>query len=232
MQQLELFDLLDTTAPAEQAKMLSDALLEREHILWKTGFKAIAGVDEVGRGPLAGPVVACACILPKGIVFHGVKDSKALKPQERKRLADYLTSHPDVHYAIGLVTPEKIDQLNILRATLLAMQQAIRALAVKPDFVLIDGRDFPPTELPKQTIVKGDATSQSIAAASIIAKVHRDELMDEYHTLYPEYGFNKHKGYGTQLHLDMVQKYGLTPIHRRSFAPFKQTKAPTELALF
>jgi len=231
MQQLELFDLLEQTAPAEQAKMLNDALLEREHILWKTGFKAIAGVDEAGRGPLAGPVVACACILPKGVVFHGVKDSKALKASERKRLADFLTSHSDIHWAIGLVSPEKIDQLNILRATLLAMQQALRALPAKPDFVLIDGRDFPPTDLPKQTIVKGDATSQSIAAASIIAKVRRDEIMDEYHELYPEYGFNKHKGYGTQLHLDMVQKHGLCPIHRRSFAPFKQAKA-NELALF
>ena len=221
MQQLEIFDLIEQAPPAEQLQLLKETLLEREQSLWKCGFKAIAGVDEAGRGPLAGPVVACACILPKGVAFHGVKDSKALKPAERKRLADFLTSRSDITWAIGLVSNEKIDQINILRATLLAMQQAIRALTVRPDFVLIDGRDYPPLEYPKQTMIHGDALSQSIAAASIIAKVRRDEIMQEYHQLYPQYGFDKHKGYGTEAHLKAIQAHGLSPIHRRSFAPFK-----------
>lgn len=233
MLQLEIFDLLEKKSPpADHAKLLAETLLEREQALWKCGYKAIAGVDEVGRGPLAGPVVACACILPKGVAFHGVKDSKALPASERKRLADFLTTHPDISWALGVVANEKIDQINILRATLLAMQQAIRNLPTKPDFILIDGRDYPPTDLPKQTVVRGDALCQSIAAASIIAKVHRDELMDEYHKQYPQYGFHKHKGYGTKYHLDAIAKYGLCPLHRRSFAPFKQKAKAEEPLLF
>lgn len=222
MTQLEIFDLIEKSPPPDAAKMLSEAQLVHELALWKCGFKLIAGVDEVGRGPLAGPVVACACILPKGVVFHGIKDSKALTHKERKRLSDYLTSHPDVHWAIGLVSPEKIDEINILRATMLAMKQAIDALSVKPDFVLVDGRDCPPTDYARRAVIRGDSVSQSIGAASIIAKVHRDELMDQYHQHFPQYGFDKHKGYGTAYHRKAIEKYGLTPIHRRSFGIVKQ----------
>lgn len=224
MSQFEIFDILQKSSPARQSKDLKSLLLERESELWNCGYNAIAGVDEAGRGPLAGPVVACACILPKGMVFRGVKDSKQLSGIERKRLADLLTSHPDVHWAIGLVSAEKIDQINILRATLLAMQQALRALPSRPDFILVDGKDCPPSDLPQQAVVHGDALSQSIAAASIIAKVRRDEIMEEYHLRWPDYGFNQHKGYGTEAHLQAVQIYGLCPIHRKSFAPFKTVK--------
>lgn len=235
MQQLEIFDSAHKTAPAEQAKLLADALLEHELSLWRSGFKAIAGVDEAGRGPLAGPVVACACILPKGKVFHGVKDSKALKPSERKVLADHLTNQPDIFWALGIVSAQVIDEINILRATFQAMCEAVSALKQRPDFVLVDGRDFPLREQAGQAIVRGDATSQSIAAASIIAKVHRDEIMDRYHDEYPEYGFKKHKGYGTAFHLKAIEKHGACPIHRKSFAPLKvevSLRAPPQLQLF
>ncbi|MBS0655564.1 MAG: ribonuclease HII, partial [Verrucomicrobia bacterium] len=160
MHQLDIFDLL--VKGPDQPKHTESLLLERELQLWNFGYNAIAGVDEAGRGPLAGPVVACACILPKGLVFPGIKDSKQLSGAERKKIADFLTSRSDVHWAIGLASPKKIDQINILRATLLAMQQALRALPVRPDFVLVDGRDCPPSDLPQQAVVHGDATSQSI----------------------------------------------------------------------
>lgn len=232
MSQLEILDLLDKTPPADSVKVLQDALLEHELSLWKCGFKQIAGVDEVGRGPLAGPVVACACILPKGVVFHGVKDSKSLSAYERKKFRDFLCSHPDVIWALGLVPSEKIDEINILRATLLAMKQAIEALSLKPDFVLVDGRDCPPVEHAKRAIVRGDTLSQSIGAASIIAKVHRDELMDEYHKHYPQYGFDKHKGYGTAFHRKAIETYGLCPIHRLSFGIVKQMHTFEQPTLF
>jgi ribonuclease HII len=199
----------------------SSLLLEQEKELWQSGFSAIAGVDEVGRGPLAGPVVACACILPKWSSFHGVKDSKSLTPTLRKQIAHKLTNDPNVTWALGIVTHEEIDQINILRATLLAMKKAIEALLVPADFVLVDGRDCPETDLPCRAIIKGDTLSQSIAAASIIAKVHRDGLMEAYHEVYPEYGFDSHKGYGTKAHLKAIATFGPTPIHRKSFAPFR-----------
>lgn len=229
MQQLEIFARLEKTALKDHAELLKEALLERELSLWKSGFTAIAGVDEVGRGPLAGPVVACACILPKGRLFHGVKDSKALQPAQRKRLADFLTTQSDIIWSLGIVSAEVIDQINILRATLQAMKEAILGLKTKPDFVLVDGRDTPPTDIPKQAIVRGDATSQSIAAASIIAKVHRDALMTSYHKEYPEYGFDRHKGYGTAHHLSAIQKYGACPIHRKSFAPLKEPRTSSTI---
>jgi ribonuclease HII len=232
MSQFDIFDVLEENSPAHQSSGAAASLLQYEKALWDFGYKAIAGVDEAGRGPLAGPVVACACILPKGIAFEGVKDSKQLSAVERKRLADLLTGHPEVHWAIGLVSAEKIDQINILRATLLAMQQALRALPSRPDFVLVDGKDCPPINLPKKAIVRGDALSQSIAAASIIAKVRRDEIMNEYHLLWPNYGFDQHKGYGTPGHLRAVQVYGLCPIHRKSFAPFKNKDKKDEPRLF
>lgn len=227
MPQLDLFDV-----KRKGTSVASDSLLEREVALWKCGYRLIAGVDEVGRGPLAGPVVACACILPRGIAFHGVKDSKSLNPPERKRLADFLISHSDVHYSIACFSHEKVDELNILQATLLAMREALLTLAVAPDFVLVDGRDKPPTDIPTMPIIRGDATCQSIAAASIIAKVHRDELMDEYHKQYPEYGFDKHKGYGTAAHRKAIEQHGPCPIHRKSFAPFRLSQESKEALSF
>ncbi|MCE5294167.1 MAG: ribonuclease HII [Chlamydiales bacterium] len=228
MSQLEIFDLIEKSPLAESVKALQGALLAHELALWKSGFQHIAGVDEVGRGPLAGPVVACACILPKGVVFHGIQDSKSLSCKERSRLSDYLTSHPDVHWSLSAVSHEIIDEINILRATLLAMKQAVESLKQRPDFVLVDGRDTPPVDFSKKAVIRGDAVSQSIGAASIIAKVYRDKLMDDYHKQYPEYGFDKHKGYGTQYHRNAIDKYGLSPIHRKTFGSAKTlVAAPT-----
>lgn len=220
MPQLELFK--KSKAP--------DGLIEHELQLWKSGFKKIAGVDEVGRGPLAGPVVACACVLPKGVVFHGIKDSKVLPQKERERLSEFLTNHPDVIHAIGIVEPLEIDKINIFKASLLAMHKAIDALQEEPDFVIVDGKALPFTRFPSKAIVKGDALSQSIGAASIIAKVYRDKIMDDYHVQYPQYGFNKHKGYATQEHKEALATYGPSPIHRTSFGAVKlevQEEIPT-----
>ena len=228
MSQLEIFDLLEKSSPKE----FEESLLKHEVELWKSGFTRIAGVDEVGRGPLAGPVVACACILPKGVVFHGIKDSKALDPNERKRLADFLTNHKDVHFSVGVISSEKIDEINILQATLLAMKEALDTLDVEPDFILVDGRDLPPTSIAKCAVIKGDMVSQSIAAASIIAKVLRDELMDEYHRQYPEYGFDKHKGYGTELHRQAIEAHGACPIHRKTFGQVKLQETPQLFQIF
>lgn len=196
-------------------------MLQHEVTLWQLGYSSIAGVDEVGRGPLAGPVVACACILPKDTLFVGVTDSKALTAHQRTRLEALLTSHPEVCFSLALVSPEKIDQINILQATLLAMREAIIGLSKEPDYILVDGRDCPSTDYPTRPLIGGDSLSQSIAAASIIAKVHRDGMMLQYHEQYPEYGFDQHKGYGTKKHMEAIEKYGPCPIHRRSFAPFK-----------
>lgn len=192
-------------------------LLEHERRLWQEGFQAIAGVDEVGRGPLAGPVVACACIVPKGLFFEGVQDSKKLSKNTRERLSQLLTSHPDVHYSLGVVCHKTIDERNILRATLLAMKQAVEGLKIKPDCVLVDGRDRPDVAMPAFALIGGDERSHSIASASIIAKQWRDALMDEYHQQYPEYGFDRHKGYGTRAHFDALHRHGPCPIHRKTF---------------
>lgn len=197
-------------------------MLVHEQKLWEQGYTAIAGVDEAGRGPLAGPVVACACILPKGVLFEGVRDSKSVAPQGRKKLADFLTNHSQVHWAVGTVCHEVVDQINILQATFLAMQRAVLQLKANCDFILVDGRDFPRFErsnqvIPGNALIKGDTLSQSIAAASIIAKVHRDALMQAYHEEFPQYGFDRHKGYGTKGHYAAIDMHGLSPIHRKSF---------------
>jgi ribonuclease HII len=210
MPQLKLF---------EESEELS---VKHEDALWKRGFKLIAGVDEAGRGPLAGPVVACACILPRGMDIDGIKDSKALTEKERRRLSDLLTSHPDVCYATAVITHDVIDNINILRASLLAMQRAIEALSQVPDYVLVDGRDYPTISNPGRPVVHGDALCQCIGAASIIAKVLRDSIMDDLHKQYPQYGFDSHKGYGTAQHRKAIKQYGLSPIHRKSFAPISE----------
>lgn len=185
------------------------------------GFTCIAGVDEAGRGPLAGPVAAAACIIEANVFFEGINDSKLLSPQKRKILFDALKSHPGVCYGIGRAEVEEIDHLNILQATLLAMKRALDALSIRPDYLLADAVMLNYCDLPNEKIIKGDQKSQSIAAASILAKETRDQWMEEYHLLYPMYGFNQHKGYGTEKHLEAIRHLGPCPIHRRSFEPVK-----------
>ena len=183
------------------------------------GYKAICGVDEAGRGPLAGPVVAAACILPFGCEIEGLNDSKKLTEKKREALFDVIREKA-VAYSVAFATNEEIDKLNILNATMLAMARAILSLPVPADFALVDGnciRNFP---IPAQTIVKGDAKSPSIAAASILAKVTRDRYCMEMDAMYPEYDFKKHKGYPTKAHRELVMKYGPCPLHRRSFLKF------------
>ncbi|MDB6081144.1 MAG: rnhB [Chlamydiia bacterium] len=193
--------------------------LHIERRLWASGFTLIAGVDEVGRGPLAGPVVAAACILPPNVRFPSIKDSKVLSEKDRKKIYKSLTKHPKVIWAVSIVDHQTIDQINILRATLLAMKQAVEALPSPPDFVLIDGCDSPPLSMPHQAVIKGDSLSQSIGAASIIAKVTRDSLMEKLHLEFPQYGFDEHKGYGTKAHLRAIEEHGVLPVHRKTFGP-------------
>ena len=185
----------------------------------ESGYSAVCGVDEAGRGPLSGPVVAAACILPEGLVIEGLNDSKKLTPKRRERLYDEICANA-VSYSIAEASPAEIDEMNILNATMLAMRRAIEGLPIPADFALIDGncaRDIP---LPCRTVVSGDAISASIAAASILAKVTRDRLCLLDDEAYPEYGFAKHKGYGTKAHMDALRALGPTPIHRRSFLGF------------
>ncbi len=195
------------------------------------GFKAVAGVDEVGRGPLAGPVVAAAVILPAGFSHGEIKDSKLLSAKQREKLAP-LIQEAALSWALGMVDVEGIDRLNILRASLTAMAQALGGLSVAPDYALIDGNQKIPLEVfaaygvnffapAQQTIVKGDQLCLSIAAASIVAKVARDQMMVDYDRQFPEYGFAGHKGYGSAAHLAALRRYGPTPIHRRSFKPVR-----------
>lgn len=185
------------------------------------GYKYIAGVDEAGRGPLAGPVVAAACHLPEGVMLDGVDDSKKLTPAKRAELFERITRNPSILYGVGVIDAQIIDQINILRATFEAMLIAVAQMAQKPDYLLVDGHMLPKTSIPAKAIVKGDSLSISIATASIIAKETRDALMNQYHELWPVYGFNKHKGYGTQQHLLALEKYGPCPIHRVTFEPIK-----------
>lgn len=181
-----------------------------------SGFTAICGIDEAGRGPLAGPVFAAAVILPAGLVIEGLDDSKKLTEKKREALFDIITAEA-VSYGIAFATETEIDQVNILRATYLAMGRACQKLDPPADYALIDGNRMPPLPIPGETIVKGDSRSMSIAAASILAKVSRDRLMLEIDKLYPEYQFAKHKGYGTKLHRELLLEYGPCPVHRQSF---------------
>ena len=182
----------------------------------KQGYQLICGIDEAGRGPLAGPVFAAAVILPAGCNIEGLNDSKKLTPKKREVLFDKICEQA-VSYGIAMATEQEIDEVNILQATFLAMRRAVAALDPKPDFALVDGNQDPHLEIPLRTVVKGDATSASIAAASILAKVSRDRLMEKIDRMFPEYQFAKHKGYGTALHREMLLKYGPCPVHRRSF---------------
>lgn len=190
---------------------------ELEKAAVSRGFKLICGVDEAGRGPLAGPVCAAAVILPDGADIPELDDSKKLSEKKRERLFDVITETA-VDFSVAYGTLEEIEELNILKATYLAMNRAIDGLAVRPDFALIDGNRIPyGIKVPCETAVKGDSKSMSIAAASVLAKVTRDRLMITYDEKYPLYNFKKHKGYGTREHIELIKKYGPCEIHRLSF---------------
>lgn len=206
-----------------------------ERALYRSGVRAIAGVDEAGRGPLAGPVVAAAVILPVAWLRHGLpaglaglNDSKQLRPAQRECYFAQLNATPGVRFAVARVEPEEIDRLNILRATHLAMLRALRQLEPAPEHILVDGLPVPALPGPQTPLVRGDARSYSIAAASVLAKVTRDRCMVEYDRLYPAYGFARHKGYPTPEHLECLRRHGPCPIHRRSFLPVQT--APREFA--
>ena len=195
-----------------------------ESELNEQGYSAVCGVDEAGRGPLCGPVVAAACILPQGLVIEGLNDSKKLTAKKREALFDFICENA-IAYCIAQASVEEIDRLNILEADLLAMRRAIDGLSVKADFALIDGnvaRDF---QIPARAVVHGDAISPSIAAASILAKVTRDRQCIELDAAYPQYGIAKHKGYGTKVHMDALRKYGPSPIHRKQFIRFLEKES-------
>lgn len=178
--------------------------------------RVICGVDEAGRGPLAGDVYAAAVIFDEDTVIDGINDSKKLSEKKREVLFDEIIEKAKAYF-IAKATIEEIEQLNILNAAMLAMKRAVEGLEIKPQLALIDGNKFPDIAIPAQTVIKGDAKSQSIAAASILAKVARDRYMKELDEKYPQYQFSKHKGYGTKLHYEMIEKYGISPVHRPSF---------------
>ncbi len=180
------------------------------------GRKLICGVDEAGRGPLAGPVCAAAVIMPSGLMIEGVNDSKKLTPKKRETLYQIIIEKC-IDYSVSLVCSEKIDEINILNATHLAMKNAVDSLKQKPDIVLVDGNSLPKWDVDSVSIVKGDALSHSIACASILAKVSRDKFMIEQAEKYSSYGFERHKGYGTKAHIESLKKYGPCEIHRKTF---------------
>ena len=179
-------------------------------------IKVICGIDEAGRGPLMGPVVAAACILPEGFVIEGLNDSKKLTEKKREALYDLIVENA-LSYCVAMASVEEIEEINILNATMLAMNRAVKGLSIPADMALIDGDKSRGFDIPTKTVVKGDATVPCIAAASILAKVSRDRMCDEYDKEYPEYGFAKHKGYGTKDHMESIQKYGVSEVHRKSF---------------
>ena len=187
-----------------------------EHICYDEGFEIVCGIDEAGRGPLAGPVCAAAVVLPRDLEIEGLNDSKKLSDKRRRVLFDEITAQA-VTYGIAFATEQEIDEINILQATFLAMRRALAQLSIQPSIALIDGNRETDFGLPARTIVKGDSLSANIAAASILAKVTRDDFMLEQAKLYPEYGFDIHKGYGTKAHYEALRKYGPCPIHRRTF---------------
>ena len=191
-------------------------MYEIENRLKDSGYKFIAGVDEAGRGPLAGPVYAAAVILPENTVIRGINDSKKLSEQKREELYKEITEKA-LAYCVASVDEKRIDEINILNATFEAMNKAVQGLTTAPDYVIIDGNRISGMTIPHETVVKGDSKSISIAAASILAKVSRDRFICDMAAKYPEYGFEKHKGYGTKAHTEALLKYGPCEIHRRSF---------------
>ncbi|WP_086275014.1 ribonuclease HII [Candidatus Enterococcus testudinis] len=207
----------------QKQQLLKDKYMEMslfEQAAYAKGVRFIAGLDEVGRGPLAGPVVAAAVILPKDCQILGLNDSKQLSQKKRDDLFVEIHNHA-IAIGMGVVTHEEIDQINIYQASRLAMKLALEDLAITPEYLLVDAMTID-TSIQQQSLIKGDARSISIAAASIIAKVYRDNLMADFHQTYPYYGFDKNAGYGTKDHLDGMRSHGICPIHRKTFAPVKQ----------
>lgn len=210
--------------------------LNEEKKLWREGYKIVVGLDESGRGPLAGPVVACAVsinpiceIRGKFVQIHKIKDSKKLTPKKREEFYKVLINHPQIKWGIGIVSEKVIDRINILEATRQAMKRAVlnlsRKIDYKPDFLIIDGNsNLPKIKLPQKCIIKADEKVISCTLASIIGKVKRDRIMERYHKKYPQYGFDKHKGYPTKKHRQMLKKYGTCKIHRQSFKPVIENK--------
>ncbi len=187
-----------------------------ENSAYERGYNAVCGVDEAGRGPLAGPVCAAAVLLPKGLILEGVNDSKKLSEKKREALFDIITEQAE-DWSIGFATVEEIEEINILNAAMLAMKRAVEGLKIPVDFAIIDGNRKPSLNIDCEAVVKGDAKSMSVAAASILAKVSRDRILRQYAIDYPQYGFEKHKGYGTKLHVEALKKYGPCEVHRPSF---------------
>lgn len=190
--------------------------LEFENSAISKGYKAVCGVDEAGRGPLAGPVCAAAVILPENTIIEGVNDSKKLSEKKREALYEVIKSKA-LSYCIAYATVEEIETLNILNATMLAMKRAVEGLEIKADYAMIDGNRLPDLNIDSEFVIKGDAKSMSIACASILAKVSRDRLLYKYAEEYPQYLFEKHKGYGTKAHIEAIKEYGPCPYHRLSF---------------
>ena len=188
-----------------------------ENELYDAGLNYICGIDEAGRGPLAGPVVVAAVIMPKDSMIEGVNDSKKVSEKKRELLYELITKEA-ISYAVGIIEPKEIDRINILNATKEGLTTAIKMLDVKPDRILVDAlQGIDTCRIPYTSIIKGDAKCYSIAAASIIAKVTRDRIMRQWDEIYPMYGFEKHKGYGTKMHIDAIKEYGICPLHRHSF---------------
>jgi len=212
---------------------IDDEMLVFEHTKWKQGMKFVAGVDEAGRGPLAGPVVVAAVIFTDPEKIPIVNDSKQLSAKKRNAMRESIISTPGVLYAVKEISPETIDEKNILQATHLGMRTVVTSFS-DIDFAFIDGLPVPDFPVPSESIVKGDSKSASIAAASILAKTHRDAIMEKYDEEYPEYGFKKNSGYGTREHMEALKKFGATPIHRKSFAPVRDVITPPaeQLELF
>lgn len=219
----------EVNVPPEGGKFSPDLHFEQEAHM--AGYSTVCGIDEAGRGPLAGPVVTAAVVLPEGYELAGLTDSKQLTAKKREKLFEQLMADERVQKSIAAATAAEIDELNILRATHLAMARAAQALPLSADFALIDGLPVPNFPLPSRSIVKGDSRSLSIAAASILAKVTRDRLMVELDAQYPAYGFAKHAGYGTAAHLTALREHGPCPEHRRSFAPVAQVLTQPDLPL-
>ena len=187
-----------------------------ENTAYEKGYNLVCGVDEAGRGPLAGPVCAAAVVLPKGLILEGVNDSKKLTEKKREALFDVITEQA-LDWSIAFATVEEIEEINILNAAMLAMKRAVEELKNPVDFAIIDGNRKPPLEIDCEAVVKGDAKSMSVSAASILAKVSRDRILRQYAVDYPQYGFEKHKGYGTKVHVEALKKYGPCEVHRPSF---------------
>lgn len=201
----------------EKEEQRLNELKEIDRSYFKNGYNYICGIDEAGRGPLAGPVVVAACIMPKDSMIEGVNDSKKVSEKKREKLYELITEEA-ISYSVGIVDQNEIDRINILNATKAGLTEAVRTLKVKPELILVDAlTNIDTCGVPYQSIIKGDAKSYSIAAASIIAKVTRDRIMREWDKIYPQYGFEKHKGYGTAAHIAAIKENGLCPLHRLSF---------------